>query len=95
MSRPGSGCHTTLLSDPTTEEKHMKSVEQVQLKEMPEQAESWIEEDGIVSRETTVKKVGEQVPNSELSRLAFRRQLVAQCSILVVIVGIVAWLIAA
>ena len=73
----------------------MKSVEQVQLKEMPEQAESWIEEDGIVSRETTVKKVGEQVPNSELSRLAFRRQLVAQCSILVVIVGIVAWLIAA
>ena len=73
----------------------MKSVEQVQLKEMPEQAESWIAEDGIVSRERTLKKVGEQVPNSELSRLAFRRQLVAQCSILVVIAGIVTWLIAA
>ena len=73
----------------------MRSAEQVQLKGMPEQAESWIAEDGIVSRETMVKKVGEQVPNSELSRLAFRRQLVAQCSILVVIAGIVTWLIAA
>jgi hypothetical protein len=73
----------------------MRSVEQVQLKEMPEQAESSIAEDGIVSRERTLKKVGEQVPNSELSRLAFRRQLWAQCSILVVIAGIVTWLIAA
>ena len=72
----------------------MRSVEQVQLKEMPEQAESRIAEDGIVSRETTVKKVGEKVPNSELSRPEFRR-LVAQCSILVVIAGIVSWLIAA
>jgi hypothetical protein len=73
----------------------MRSVEQVQLEERPEQAESSIAEDGIVSRETTVKKVGEQVPNSELSRLVFRRRLVAQGSILVVIAGIVTWLIAA
>ena len=73
----------------------MKSVEQVQLKEMPEQAESRIAEDGIVSRETTVKKVGEKVPDSEISRPEFRRRLVAQCWILVVIAGIVAWLIAA
>ena len=73
----------------------MKSVEQDQLKEMPEQAESRIAEDGIVSHETTIKNVGEQVPNSEFSRPEFRRRLVAQCSILVVIAGIVAWLIAA
>ncbi len=71
----------------------MRSVEQDQLKEMPEQAESWIAEDGIVSHET-IKKVGEQVPNSEISRLAFRRRLWAQYWILVVIAGIVAWLIA-
>ena|ERR671916_2693690 len=107
----------------------MRSVEQVQLKEMPERphrlgsyrnrggrcvpdwggdragqptahavsqagrAESWIAELSIVSRET-IKKVGEQVSDSEISRLAFRR-LVAQCSILVVIAGIVSWLIAA
>jgi hypothetical protein len=73
----------------------MKSVEQDQLKEMPEQAESWIAEDGIVSHETTVEKVGEKVPNSEISQPEFRRRLVAQCWILVVIAGIVAWLIAA
>jgi hypothetical protein len=56
-------------------------------------AGSWIADLGIVSHETTIKKVGEQVPNSENSRLAFRK-LVAQCSILVVIAGIVSWLIA-
>jgi hypothetical protein len=39
-----------------------------------------------------MKKVGEQVSYSENSRLAFRK-LVAQCSILVVIAGIVSWLI--
>jgi hypothetical protein len=55
--------------------------------------ESWIAEHSIVSHET-IKKVGEQVPDSEFSRLAFRK-LVAQCSILVVIAGIVSWLIAA
>jgi hypothetical protein len=51
-------------------------------------AESW-----IVSHETTIKKVGELASDSETSRLA-RRNLVAQCSILVVIAGIVSWLIA-
>jgi hypothetical protein len=56
-------------------------------------AESWIGEPGIVSHETTIKKVGEQLSNSEISRLMFRK-LVAQCSILVVIAGIVSWLIA-
>jgi hypothetical protein len=56
--------------------------------------ESWIAELGIVSHETTLKKVGEQVPNSEISRMASRR-LVGQCSMLVVIAGIVLWLIAA
>jgi hypothetical protein len=107
----------------------MRSMEQVQLKEMQERphrlggyrnrggryvpdwggdragqptahavrqagrVQSWIEELSIVSHET-IKKVGEQVPDSELSRLAFRK-LVAQCSILVVIAGIVSWLIAA
>jgi hypothetical protein len=55
-------------------------------------AGSWISELGIVSHETTIKKVGEQVSYSENSRLAFR-MLVAQCSILVVIAGIVSWLI--
>ena len=56
-------------------------------------AGSWIAELGIVSHETTIKKVGERVSNSESSQLAFRK-LMAQCSILVVIAGIVSWLIA-
>jgi hypothetical protein len=73
----------------------MKSVQEVQLKEMPEQAESRIAEDGIVSHETLGKKVGEKMPDSEFSRPEFRRRLVAQCWILVVIAGIVAWLFAA
>ena len=73
----------------------MRSVQEDQLKEMPEQAENWIAEDGIVSHETMVKKADEQMPDSELSRPEFRRRLVAQCWILVVIAGIVAWLIAA
>ena len=51
-------------------------------------AGSWIAELGIVSHETTIK----QVFNSENSPLAIRK-LVAQCSILVVIAGIVSWLI--
>ena len=109
----------------------MRSVEQVQLKEMPERphrlgsyrnrggrkryvpdwggdragqptahavrqagrVESWIAELSIVSHEA-IKKVGKQVPDSEISRVAFRT-LVAQCSILGVIAGIVSWLIAA
>ena len=71
----------------------MRLVEQDQLKEMPEQAESWIAEDGIVSHEP-IKKVGEKVPNSGISQPEFRRRLWAQCWILVVIAGIVAWLIA-
>ena len=73
----------------------MKSVEQDQLKEMPEQAERRIAGDSIVSHETPGKKVGEKLTNSEISRPEFRRRLVAQCWILVVIAGIVAWLIAA
>ncbi len=73
----------------------MRSVEQDQLKEMPEQAESWTAEDDVVSHETTLEKVGEQVPDSEISRPEFRRRLVAQCWILVVIAGIVVWFIAA
>jgi hypothetical protein len=48
----------------------------------------------IVSHETMIEKVDEQGPDSKISRPEFRR-LVAQCSILVVIAGIVAWLIAA
>jgi hypothetical protein len=55
--------------------------------------ESWIAELSIVSHET-IKKVGEQVPDSEIS-LPESRTLVAQYSILVVIAGIVAGLIAA
>jgi hypothetical protein len=55
--------------------------------------ESWIGELGIVSHETTIKKVGEQLSDSEISRLMFRK-LVAQCSILVVIASLVSWLIA-
>ena len=57
-------------------------------------AESWIAELGIVSHKTTIKKGGEQLSNSEISRPE-SRILVAQYSILVVIAGIVAGLIAA
>jgi hypothetical protein len=57
-------------------------------------AESSIAEISIVSYEMALKKVGEQGPDSELSSPEFRR-LEAQCSILVVIAGIVSWLIAA
>jgi hypothetical protein len=57
-------------------------------------AGSWIAEISIVSHETTLKKVSRQVSNWETSRQEVRR-LVAQCSILVVIAGIVAGLIAA
>jgi hypothetical protein len=56
-------------------------------------AESWIADLGIFSHERRIKKVGEQMSDSENSRLAFRK-LVAQCSILVLIAGIVSWLIA-
>jgi hypothetical protein len=56
-------------------------------------AGSWIAELSIVSHETTIKKVGERVSNSESSQLAYSK-LMAQCSILVVIAGIVSWLIA-
>jgi hypothetical protein len=110
----------------------MRSVEQNQLKEMPERphrlesyrnrglrgryvpnwggdravqstahavhqaggAESSIAGISIVLYEMALEKGGEQVPDSELSSPEFRR-LVAQCSILVVIAGIVSWLIAA
>ena len=57
-------------------------------------AGSWITELGIVSNETTIKEVNEQLSDSEISRLEYRK-LVAQYSILVVIAGIVLWLIAA
>ena len=108
----------------------MRSVEQVQLKEIPERphrlgsfpnrgmrkryvpdwgddragkptahavrqpgrAGSWIAELGIVSQETTSKKVDEQFSDSAISRLESRK-LVAQYSILVVIAGIVSWLV--
>jgi hypothetical protein len=56
-------------------------------------AESCFAELGIISHETTIKKVGEQVSDAENPQLAFRK-LMAQCSILVVIAGIVSWLIA-
>ena len=75
----------------------MRLVEYDQPKEMLERAElaeSWVAKDGIVSHETTIKNVGEQEPNSEFSRPEFRT-LVAQYSILAVIAGIVAGLIAA
>jgi hypothetical protein len=73
----------------------MRLLEQDQLKEMPELEESWIAQDGPVSpHEPTLKKVGERVPNSEISPPEVRT-LVAQCSFLVVIAGVVAWLIAA
>src|SRR5215210_376762 len=55
--------------------------------------ESWVVDLSIVSHET-IKKVGERVPDSEISRLEYRK-LVGQYSILVVIAGIVSWLIAA
>jgi hypothetical protein len=55
--------------------------------------ESSMAELSIVSHEMTIKKVGEQLSNAEISRQASRR-LVGQCSILVVIAGIVSWLIA-
>ena len=77
-----------------TEEKYMRSVEQHQLKEMPQLAEGWIAQDSTVSQDTTVKKVGEQISESETSRPEFVR-LVVQCSNHVVIGGIVAGLIAA
>jgi hypothetical protein len=57
-------------------------------------AESCIAALSIVSHERTIKKVGEQVSDSEISQPEYRR-LVAQYSILVVIAGIVTWLIAA
>ena len=72
----------------------MRLLEQDQLKQMPELEESWIAQDSTVSQDTPVKKVGERVPNSEISPPEVRT-LVAQCSFLVVIAGIVAWLIAA
>jgi hypothetical protein len=109
----------------------MRSVEQVQLEEIPERphrlgsypnrgvrkpyvpgwggdragqltahavrragtAGGWIAELGIVPHETMSKKVDEQLSASEISKLEFR-ELVAQCSILVVIAGIVSWLVA-
>ncbi|HWS80044.1 MAG TPA: hypothetical protein VN178_03395 [Rubrobacter sp.] len=48
---------------------------------------------GIVSHGTTSKKLDEQLSDAEISQLVARK-LVAQCSILVVIAGIVSWLIA-
>ena len=72
----------------------MRSVEQDRLKGMPDLAEGWIAEDSAVSHDTTAEKLGERVPGSEISHLEFR-MLVAQCSILVMIAGIVAGLIAA
>jgi hypothetical protein len=57
-------------------------------------AGSRIAELGIVAHETTIKKVGEQLSDAENSQPAISK-LVAQCSILVVIAGIVSWLIAA
>jgi hypothetical protein len=58
------------------------------------EAEISIAELSIISHVLTIKKVGEQVSNSEISRPEFRT-LVAQYSILAVIAGIVAGLIAA
>ena len=72
----------------------MRSLEQDQLKQMPELEESWIAQDSTVSHEKTVKKAGEQKYDSEISQPELIR-LVAQCSILVMIAGIVAGLIAA
>ena len=73
----------------------MRLLEQDQLKEIPELEESWTAQNSTVSpHETTVKEVGVRVPDSEISPLEVR-MLVAQCSILVVIGGIVAGLTAA
>jgi hypothetical protein len=73
----------------------MRSVEEDQLKQTPERAESWIAEDLAGSHETVKKEVREQVSDYlELSPPEFI-MLVAQCSILVVVAGIVAGLIAA
>jgi hypothetical protein len=72
----------------------MRSVEQDRLKGMPDLAEGWIAEDSAVSHDTTAEKLGERVPDSEISHLEFG-MLVAQCSILVMIAGVVAGLIAA
>jgi hypothetical protein len=58
-----------------------------------DRAGSWIAELGIVSRETMIKKLGEQMANTESSQREFRK-LLAQYSILVVIAGIISWLIA-
>ena len=109
----------------------MRSVEQVQLEEIPERphllgsypnrgmrkryvpdwggnragqptahavrqagsAGGWISELGIFPHEPMSNKMDEQLSASEISKLEFR-ELVAQCSILVVIAGIVSWLIA-
>ena len=74
MSRPGSGLHTTLLSDPTyTQEAYMRSVDIELIHSV---------EDGLKER-------------LELDSRPEVRRLVGQCSILVVIAGIVAGLIAA
>ncbi len=56
-------------------------------------AGSWIVELGIVSHGTTSKKLDEQLSDADISQLVARK-LVGQCSILVVIAGIVSWLIA-
>ena len=56
-------------------------------------AESPVAEIGIIPFGMTPKKVGGQMPGSRISRPEFSR-LGAQCSILVVIAGIVSWLIA-
>ena len=97
-STPRLAHHFTSRSYPyrgePTEEKYMRSVEQRHLKEMPELAEGWIAQDSTVSQDMPVNKVGQQASESETSRPEFVR-LVVQCSILVVISGIVAGLIAA
>jgi hypothetical protein len=54
--------------------------------------ESWIAELGIVSHGTS-KNLDEQLSDSDILQLEFRK-LVGQCSILVVIAGIVSWLVA-
>jgi hypothetical protein len=73
----------------------MSTVEEAQRKEMHERAESWIAQDFAVSHETAKKKVRVQgVSDSEISQSEYIT-LVGQCSILVVIGGIVAALLAA
>ena len=56
-------------------------------------AESPVAEIGVIPYGMTLKKVGGQMPGSGISWPESRR-LGAQCSILVVIAGIVSWLIA-